>query len=203
VTLAFTSPSLDGEKVVISDEKGVFVASVPQGTYSLTMYYEDNKFERTNIVVKPGKIARVDAALDIQHGKNDPITITASPADKFRITGDVTLLGDDYYTVTLIEKGKKPVKLSYFDKLELVDGTVLATLTEAASGAVEVTAAGKVIATVTSDGRAKLPGKAKPIYFDAKGDLVNAARKLKINPAAIGKRVETMAVLVTLLRDRL
>ena len=61
----------------------------------------------------------------------------------------------------------------------------------------------KMLATLTPTGQAKLPGRAKPIYFNTKGALVNTRRKITIVPAEAGKKPETLAVLVALLHAKL
>lgn len=205
-TVVMTSPALTGEQVVISDEKGFYSSPVPAGTYALTIYYNNKSFSRTNIVVKSGAKVPVNVTLDVPSpDKGEVITIEATPGPTYTITGDgITITAKDDYKVTLLEKGKKPVIVNTFNDDVELDGKILGKMGKVSgSDDVTVTVNGKLVATLTQGGQAKLPGKAKPIYFDAKGELVNASRKLKITPVAMGKRIEMMAVLVTLLRDKL
>ena len=46
-TVVATSPALQGEQVVITDETGqYFITSLPPGMYTLTVYYSDATFSR-------------------------------------------------------------------------------------------------------------------------------------------------------------
>src|SRR5437867_3833853 len=51
-TVVATSPALQGEQVVITDETGqYFITSLPPGVYTLTVYYNDGTFSRGNVVI--------------------------------------------------------------------------------------------------------------------------------------------------------
>ncbi len=55
-TVVATSPALQGEQVVITDETGqYFVTSLPPGMYTLTVYYNDATYSRGNVLVQVGK----------------------------------------------------------------------------------------------------------------------------------------------------
>src|SRR5262249_21003325 len=60
-TVVATSPALQGEQVVITDESGqYFITSLPPGVYTLTVYYNDGTFSRGNVIIQVGKEAVVN-----------------------------------------------------------------------------------------------------------------------------------------------
>src|SRR5215470_957856 len=60
-TVVATSPALQGEQVVITDENGqYFITSLPPGLYTLTVYYNNNTFSRGNVLIQVGKEAVVN-----------------------------------------------------------------------------------------------------------------------------------------------
>jgi hypothetical protein len=127
-------------------------------------------------------------------------------------TDSVTITATDDRAVTMQERGKKAQKLlvgwNIDGVYQLLDDADMSIRSLATKDGDTFTLMGagnprKVLATITDGGEAKLPGRAKQVSFDAKGQLVNSARKIKVVPAAQGKQAETMAVLVTLLADRL
>src|SRR5689334_11033147 len=64
-TVVATSPALQGEQVVITDETGqYFITSLPPGTYTLTVYYNNNTFSRGNVLIQVGKEAVVNVTVD-------------------------------------------------------------------------------------------------------------------------------------------
>src|SRR5437763_10624905 len=59
-TVVATSPALQGEQVVITDENGqYFITALPPGVYTLTVYYNDQTFSRSNVLIQLGKEAVV------------------------------------------------------------------------------------------------------------------------------------------------
>src|SRR5262249_10238984 len=57
--------ALQGEQVVITDETGqYFITSLPPGTYTLTVYYNNNTFARGNVLIQVGKEAVVNVTVD-------------------------------------------------------------------------------------------------------------------------------------------
>src|SRR3569623_1230635 len=55
-TVVATSPALQGEQVVITDENGqYFITSLPPGMYTLTVYYNASTYARGNVLVQVGK----------------------------------------------------------------------------------------------------------------------------------------------------
>ncbi len=64
-TVVATSPALQGEQVVITDEGGqYFITSLPPGVYTLTVYYNDATFSRGNVLIQVGKEAVVNVTVD-------------------------------------------------------------------------------------------------------------------------------------------
>ena len=55
-TVVATSPSLQGEQVVITEDGGqYFITSLPPGLYVLTVYYNDSTFSRANVLIGIGR----------------------------------------------------------------------------------------------------------------------------------------------------
>ncbi len=74
-TVVATSPALVGEQVVITDETGqYFINSLPPGTYTLTIYYNNQPFSRPNVLIQLGKEAVVNVTVDsaVKAGKEGP-----------------------------------------------------------------------------------------------------------------------------------
>ena len=101
-TVVATSPSLQGEQVVITDETGqYFITSLPAGAYTLTVYYNDATYARSNVLVQVGKEAviniTVNSAESAGKGKGEIITIsgTAPIVDQGSTKTGLTLT-DDY-----------------------------------------------------------------------------------------------------------
>lgn len=64
-TVVATSPALQGEQVVLADESGLyFLTSLPPGSYTLTVYFNDGTFTRGNVIVQVGKEAVVNITVD-------------------------------------------------------------------------------------------------------------------------------------------
>jgi hypothetical protein len=204
VTVVFTGPAIPGEEVALTDERGVFSSSVPAGTYNAVMYFNDKQFTRNNIVVKAGKKATMNVTLD---AKYEPIVIKGKPVDAFTISGDgYTFVGDDLGFVTFTEKGKKPIKAQWANgPVEVPGGAVIAVpeLARDNSNNVEIFVNKKLVATISRDGKTKLPGKQKPVYFDDKGNLVNSALKLKVVGTTATERDDLMVVVASFLHAKL
>lgn len=66
VTIVASSPSLQGEQVVISDDKGAFEIPLVPGTYLLTYYYNDTTTKQPNIVVRANRATRVAHRISTQ-----------------------------------------------------------------------------------------------------------------------------------------
>src|ERR1043165_3621418 len=64
-TVVATSPSLQGEQVTLTDETGqYYLTSLPPGLYTLTIYYVDAVFTRSNVLVQLGKDVVVNVGLE-------------------------------------------------------------------------------------------------------------------------------------------
>jgi hypothetical protein len=64
-TVVATSPALQGEQVVITDENGqYFITSLPPGMYTLTVYYNDSTYARGNVLVQVGKEAVINISVN-------------------------------------------------------------------------------------------------------------------------------------------
>ncbi len=64
-TVVATSPALQGEQVVITDETGqYFITSLPPGMYTLTVYYNDATYSRGNVLVQVGKEAVINISVN-------------------------------------------------------------------------------------------------------------------------------------------
>lgn len=60
-TVVATSPALQGQQVIITDENGqYFITALPPGAYTLTVHYLDSTVSRANILVQIGKEAVVN-----------------------------------------------------------------------------------------------------------------------------------------------
>jgi len=101
-TVVATSPALQGEQVVITDDTGqYFITSLPPGVYTLTVYYTDATFSRGNVLVQLGKEAVVNITVDTGAATGKPkgeiITIsgTAPIVDQGSTKTGLTIT-DDY-----------------------------------------------------------------------------------------------------------
>jgi len=78
-TVVATSAALQGEQVVIADDGGAYyITSLPPGIYTLTVYYNDAQFSRSNVLVQVGKEAVVNIAIDTAATKGETINIAGS-----------------------------------------------------------------------------------------------------------------------------
>jgi outer membrane receptor protein involved in Fe transport len=78
-TVVATSAALQGEQVVIADENGgYYITSLPPGIYTLTVYYNDTTFARSNVLVQVGKDVVVNITIDSAATKGETINIAGS-----------------------------------------------------------------------------------------------------------------------------
>ncbi len=64
-TIVAVSPALQGEQITLSDEGGqYFIASLPPGVYTLTIYYADAVFTRSEVLIQIGKDVVVNLGVD-------------------------------------------------------------------------------------------------------------------------------------------
>lgn len=80
-----TSPALQGQQVVISDETGqYFITALPPGVYAVSVYYNDVTFQRGNILIQIGKEAVINVTVNSKLGggkavgKGEVIEITGA-----------------------------------------------------------------------------------------------------------------------------
>ncbi len=72
-TVVATSPALQGEQVVITDENGqYFITSLPPGMYTLTVYYNDTTYARGNVLVQVGKEAVINISVNSTDAAGKP-----------------------------------------------------------------------------------------------------------------------------------
>jgi hypothetical protein len=99
-TVVATSPALQGEQVVITDDTGqYFITSLPSGMYTLTVYYNDATFSRSNVLIQVGKEAVVNVNVNSKagEGKKEVIVIKGSaPIVDQGSTKTGLTLTDDY-----------------------------------------------------------------------------------------------------------
>ena len=78
-TVIATSSSLQGEQSALADESGgYYLTALPPGVYTLTVYYNDTTFSRSNVLVQVGKEAVINIAVDTAATKGEVITISGS-----------------------------------------------------------------------------------------------------------------------------
>jgi hypothetical protein len=69
-TVVATSASMTGEQVVISDEHGAYAIDVPDGVFTLTVYYNDLTFSRSNVLVAGSREAVINITVDSSLAKH-------------------------------------------------------------------------------------------------------------------------------------
>jgi hypothetical protein len=101
-TVVATSPALQGEQVVITDDTGqYFITALPPGVYTLTVYYNDVTYSRGNVLVQVGKEIVVNINVNTADvtgkPKGEVINIAGAPPiiDQGSTKTGVTL-GEDY-----------------------------------------------------------------------------------------------------------
>ena len=99
-TVVATSPALQGEQVVITDDSGqYFITALPPGVYTLTVYYTDATFSRGNILIQVGKEAVVNVTVDTGAASGKP------KGEVIKITG----------TAPIVDQGSTKVGLTITD----------------------------------------------------------------------------------------
>ncbi|CAN5550911.1 TonB-dependent receptor [soil metagenome] len=100
-TVVATSPALQGEQVVISDETGqYFITSLPPGMYTLTVYYNDATYSRGNVLVQVGKEVVINISVNSVSNAGKPkgevieIKGTAPIVDQGSTKTGITLTSD-------------------------------------------------------------------------------------------------------------
>ena len=78
-TVVATSPALQGEQVVIADETGgYYITNLPPGVYTLTVYFNDTTFSRSNVLIQVGKEVVVNLSVDTSASKGETIAISGT-----------------------------------------------------------------------------------------------------------------------------
>ncbi|HEX4455855.1 MAG TPA: TonB-dependent receptor [Kofleriaceae bacterium] len=101
-TVVATSPALQGEQVVITDDTGqYFITALPPGVYTLTVYYNDVTYSRGNVLVQVGKEVVVNVSVNTADTAGKPkgevINISgAAPIIDQGSTKTGVTIGDDY-----------------------------------------------------------------------------------------------------------
>lgn len=103
-TVVATSPALQGQQVVITDDKGqYFVTALPPGVYAIAVYYGDATFVRGNVLIQAGKEAVINVDVDSRPSggrpskKGEIIEITgAAPIIDQGSTKTGATFGEDY-----------------------------------------------------------------------------------------------------------
>jgi outer membrane receptor protein involved in Fe transport len=75
-TVVATSPVLQGEQVVITEDGGTYyLTALPPGMYTLTVYYNEVQTTRPNVLIQLGKEAVVNVPFNTSAGKGETIVI--------------------------------------------------------------------------------------------------------------------------------
>ncbi len=99
-TVVITGPALQGQQAEITDESGNYeIASLPPGSYVLTVYYNDSQFSRPNVNIEVGKQAFVVVSIDttLQAGETIELEGRAPIVDQGS-TKTGTTITDEYTT---------------------------------------------------------------------------------------------------------
>jgi hypothetical protein len=87
-TVVAVSPSLVGEQVVITDEHGDYeITGLPPGYYSLTMYYNDNTYVRSDIALREVEPTHFDTVLTSPSPREEFVPPVVDPEGIETITG--------------------------------------------------------------------------------------------------------------------
>src|ERR1051325_8685900 len=81
-TVVATSPALQGEQVVIADETGgYYITNLPPGVYTLTVYYNNTTYARSNVLIQVGKELVVNLSVDTSAAKGETKVGTTITSD--------------------------------------------------------------------------------------------------------------------------
>ena len=84
-TVVATSPALQGEQVVITDENGAYyITSLPPGEYTITVYYNDTTFSRNNVLVQLGKERSAPILRSMQESEVEELMYEVARIDNVR-----------------------------------------------------------------------------------------------------------------------
>jgi hypothetical protein len=101
-TVVATSPNLEGERVVLTDEHGDYeVFALPPGFYTITIYYLDNTFVRTDVASREIEATHFDIALSEPAPHEDSVPPVVEPEQGMTIiNGEPPFDLDDVETST-------------------------------------------------------------------------------------------------------
>ena len=84
-TVVATSPALKGSQTVLTDDSGsYYLSSLPPGMYEVAVYFVNTQFSRKNVLVRLGKISKVNITVD-----------SAAGEEKIVIEGRTTIVDQD------------------------------------------------------------------------------------------------------------
>jgi len=97
-TVVASSPMLQGTQAEISNAQGVYyLGSLPPGTYSVTVYYDQAKFARNGIIVSLGKVAPVNLRINLQEASGEVIELEGTaPVIDSGSTKTGVVINEDY-----------------------------------------------------------------------------------------------------------
>jgi len=105
-TVVATGPSLQGEQVVISDELGRYSMNLPPGTYTLTFYYDNQAYSRSNVIIKKNKSTFVGQKLET--------SAKQVAGDMIEVKGNAPMVDQGSTTIGLpnhqIDRGRVPLE---------------------------------------------------------------------------------------------
>ena len=122
-TVVATSPSLQGEEVMVADEYGRYwFVGLPPGVYVLTVYYNDNTSSRTDVLVQAGQDTSADMQLEAEQ--------KSAPSEGIDIWLDERLMIDEGSTRTGVRIGSDftnnvPLGRTFGDVIRLAPGAQL------------------------------------------------------------------------------
>ncbi|HTJ41580.1 MAG TPA: von Willebrand factor type A domain-containing protein [Kofleriaceae bacterium] len=123
-TVVATSPALQGEQVVITDDNGRYrIENLPPGTYTITVYYNDQTVQRAGIAVGVAKSATVSMKIKLgSQGEVISIEDRAPTIDPSSTSQGITITEEYVQTI--------PVGASYSGSTSLQNTYVVNGLDE-------------------------------------------------------------------------
>lgn len=97
-TVSVTGPALQGQQAEITDENGQFtIANLPPGNYVLTVFYNNQQFNRPNVLIEVGKQAFVRVPIDTSIQSSEVIELEGrTPIVDQGSTKTGSTITDDY-----------------------------------------------------------------------------------------------------------
>ncbi|HEV7557357.1 MAG TPA: carboxypeptidase-like regulatory domain-containing protein [Kofleriaceae bacterium] len=85
-TVVVTSPNLQGEQVVITDDNGYFrIVELPIGDYAMTIYYNNRTYRRSSLDVNDREAVAVEDVLDPSDSAPEIEVVTAGSESGYNI----------------------------------------------------------------------------------------------------------------------